>query len=95
VDTSRSELSWMNRRSDLPGDKRNDVPDEKVAPIDMTTATPTVYWEESIFQRWKDAVFSITEPPHPQLKAIEPQTRVESTTLFIPTEVRTGISIKT
>lgn len=91
MDTSRSEFSWMNRRSDLPGDKRNDVPDEKVTPVEMTPATSTVHWDESIFQRWKDAVFTITEPPHPQLKAIEIQPMVESTTTFLPiTEMRSG-----
>ncbi|XP_057372792.1 uncharacterized protein LOC130693626 [Daphnia carinata] len=73
IDASRSESSWTNKRLERPGDKRNDVPDDKIAIISNTTSlgispSPSL---ETAFQRWRDVLFAVEESHliHPQLEA--------------------------
>lgn len=70
IDSTRSELGWINKRLDRPGDKRNDVPDEKVAILPNATSTSSL---ETTFQRWRNVLFATPVPKeqlaiHPQLK---------------------------
>lgn len=54
IDATRSELGWINKRLDRPGDKRNDVPDEKIAILTNTTSSTTPVSPSSLetaFQR--------------------------------------------
>lgn len=71
IDASRSESVWTHKRLERPGDKRNDVPDDKIAVISNTTSSGISPSLETAFQRWRDVLFAAKESPliHPQLEA--------------------------
>lgn len=71
IDATRSELGWINKRLDRPGDKRNDVPDDKMTILSNVTSAdvdisplPSL---ETTFQRWRDVLFASTVPKEPRL----------------------------
>jgi len=55
------ELGWMNKRTDRPGDKRNDVPEELEAPSSLSSTTIVPYSSidsNKAFLRWREALFA-------------------------------------
>ena len=60
--------------------------------MDTTTPIPLPVpdtWDEAVFQRWKNALFTATElPTHPQQNAIEIKPIFEATTASVSSDGR-------
>lgn len=93
------ELGWMNKRTDRPGDKRNDVPEELEAPSSLSSTTIVPYSSvdtNKAFLRWREALFASgqqvddedSSPLHPQLiesSVITPESTTTSSPFIEPT----------